>query len=188
MKVIQSSVVRALVAIVVGVMLILYRKATLEWMVIITGALFFLSGCLSCLAYYWGRRKAIRAAKVIDEEGRVVGPHTPPLPIAGVGSVLLGLILMMMTGSFIRGVAYVLAAILILGALNQLVTLGGARRYARIPVFYWLLPTVTLVVGAVILLKPVETMASPLLIIGWCMVYYGVAEALNSLKVYQLQR
>ena len=179
MKVIQSSVVRALVAIVVGVMLILYRKATLEWMVIITGALFFLSGCLSCLAYYWGRRKAIRAAQVIDEEGRVVGPHTPPLPIAGVGSVLLGLILMMMTGSFIRGVAYVLAAILIL---------GGARRYARIPVFYWLLPTVTLVVGAVILLKPVETMASPLLIIGWCMVYYGVAEALNSLKVYQLQR
>ena len=114
MKVIQSSVVRALVAIVVGVMLILYRKATLEWMVIITGALFFLSGCLSCLAYYWGRRKAIRAAQVIDEEGRVVGPHTPPLPIAGVGSVLLGLILMMMTGSFIRGVAYVLAAILIL--------------------------------------------------------------------------
>ena len=104
MKVIQSSVVRALVAIVVGVMLILYRKATLEWMVIITGALFFLSGCLSCLAYYWGRRKAIRAAQVIDEEGRVVGPHTPPLPIAGVGSVLLGLILMMMTGSFIRGV------------------------------------------------------------------------------------
>ena len=107
MKVIQSSVVRALVAIVVGVMLILYRKTTLEWMVIITGALFFLSGCLSCLAYYWGRRKAIRAAQVIDEEGRVVGPHTPPLPIAGVGSVLLGLILMMMTGSFIRGVAYV---------------------------------------------------------------------------------
>ena len=51
MKVIQSSVVRALVAIVVGVMLILYRKATLEWMVIITGVLFFLSGCLSCLAY-----------------------------------------------------------------------------------------------------------------------------------------
>uniref|UniRef100_UPI004026C195 hypothetical protein n=1 Tax=Prevotella sp. TaxID=59823 RepID=UPI004026C195 len=40
---------------------------------------------------------------------------------------------MMMTGSFIRGVAYVLAAILILGALNQLVTLGGARRYARTP-------------------------------------------------------
>lgn len=133
MKVIQSSVVRALVAIVVGVMLILYRKATLEWMVIITGALFFLSGCLSCLAYYWGRRKAIRAAQVIDEEGRVVGPHTPPLPIAGVGSVLLGLILMMMTGSFIRGVAYVLAAILILGALNQLVTLGGARAMRASP-------------------------------------------------------
>ena len=188
MKVIQSSAVRALVAIVVGVMLILYRKATLEWMVILTGALFFLSGCLSCFAYYWARRKAERSAPIIDEKGRSVGHPTPAFPIVGVGSVLLGLILMLMTGSFIRGVAYVLAAILILGALNQFVSLGGARRYARIPVFYWLLPTVTLVVGAVILLKPVETMASPLLIIGWCMVYYGVAEALNSLKIYQLQR
>ena len=125
MKVIQSSVVRALVAIVVGVMLILYRKATIEWMVIITGALFFLSGCLSCLAYYWGRRKAIRAAQVIDEKGRIVGPHTPPLPIAGVGSVLLGLILMMMTGSFIRGVAYVLAAILILSCGGVLHNMEG---------------------------------------------------------------
>ena len=56
MKVIQCSVVRAVVAIVVGGMLILYRKATLVWMVSITGALFFLSGCLSCLSYYCGRR------------------------------------------------------------------------------------------------------------------------------------
>ena len=123
MKVIQSSVVRALVAIVVGVMLILYRKATLEWMVIITGALFFLSGCLSCLAYYWGRRKAIRAAQVIDEEGRVVGPHTPPLPIAGVGSVLLGLILMMMSS----GLAMVSTGLSRMTAPTTSVTVGRSQ-------------------------------------------------------------
>ena len=95
---------------------------------------------------------------------------------------------MLMTGSFLRGVAYVLAAILVLGAINQFASLGSARRYARIPFFYWLLPTVTLAIGAIILIKPIDAMASPLLLIGWCLIFYGVVEALNSIKIYQLQR
>lgn len=188
MKVFQSSALRAVVAIVVGALLIAYRTTTLEWIVVLIGALFFLSGCLSCLAYYLGRRKAMRAPKVVDEQGQIVHAPVPMVPVAGVGSLLLGVVLMVMTGAFITGVAYALAGILILGAINQFVNLGGARRYARIPLFYWLLPAVTLAVGVVIVLKPIESMASPLLIIGWCMVFYGVVELLNTLKIYQLQR
>lgn len=188
MKVFQSAILRALVAVVVGILLIVYRKSMLEWIVILAGSLFFLSGCLSCLVYYWSRRRAERATKFIDEKGNMIKGPKPLLPIAGVGSVLLGVILMLMTGSFLRGVAYVLAVILVLGAINQFATLGSARRYARVPLVYWLLPAVTLAIGAIILLKPIEAMASPLLIIGWCLVFYGVVELLNSLKIYQLQR
>ena len=190
MKTYSSAVLRAVVAVVVGVLLISYRKAILEWIIILTGVLFFLSGCLSCLTYYWGIRKARRTAPVVDEQGRPVGAPKPSWPISGVGSLLVGLILTLMpnTDSFIRGVAYGLACLLILGAINQFVRLGGARRYARIPLFYWLLPAVTLAVGVIVVLKPIETMASPLLVIGWCMVFYGVVELLNTLKIYQLQR
>lgn len=188
MKVFQSAILRALVAVVVGILLIVYRKSMLEWIVFLAGSLFFLSGCLSCLVYYLGRRRVERAAQVIDQKGNIMKVPKPLLPIAGVGSVLLGVILMLMTGSFLRGVAYVLAAILVLGSINQFVTLGSARRFARVPLIYWLLPAVTLGIGAIILLKPIDAMASPLLIIGWCLVFYGVVELLNSLKVYQLQR
>lgn len=190
MKTFSSAVLRAVVAVVVGVLLISYRETILEWIVILTGVLFFLSGCLSCLAYYWGLRRARRTASVVDEQGRPVGVPKPSWPISGVGSLLVGLILTLMpnTDSFIRGVAYGLAGLLILGAINQFVCLGGARRYARIPLFYWLLPAVTLAIGVIIVLKPIETMASPLLIIGWCMVFYGVVELLNTVKVHQLQR
>lgn len=188
MKVFQSAILRALVAVVVGVLLIVYRKSMLEWIVILAGSLFFLSGCLSCLVYYWGRRRAERTTKVIDQKGNVIRAPKPLLPIAGVGSVLLGVILMLMTGSFLRGVAYVLATILVLGAINQFATLGSARRYARVPLIYWLLPAVTLTIGAIILLKPIDAMASPLLIIGWCLIFYGVVELLNALKIHQLQR
>lgn len=188
MKVFQSAILRALVAVVVGILLIVYRKSMLEWIVFLAGSLFFLSGCLSCLVYYLGRRRVERAAQVIDQKGNIMKVPKPLLPIAGVGSVLLGVILMLMTGSFLRGVAYVLAAILVLGSINQFVTLGSARRFARVPFIYWLLPAVTLGIGAIILLKPIDAMASPLLIIGWCLVFYGVVELLNSLKIYQLQR
>lgn len=184
----QSSALRAIVSIVVGVMLVIYRKTTLEWMVIIAGGLFFLSGCLSCLFYFLGRRKMNRDRGDVNKKGHIVKVSSTPLPIAGVGSILLGLILIFMTGFFIRGVAYVLAGILILGAINQFVTLGGLRQYARVPFFYWLLPAVTLAVGILIVLKPIGALASPLLIVGWCLVFYGVVEGLNSLKIYQLQR
>lgn len=186
-KVFQSSIFRAVIAVVVGALLVTYRRATLHWMVVVVGALFFVSGCVSCLAYFFGKKKAQRAAQVIDE-GSVVRPSVPSFPIAGVGSALLGLVLAFMTNSFINGVAYVLAAILILGSISQFVNLGGARRYARIPLFYWLLPAVTLTVGVFVILKPIDALASPLLVIGWCMMFYGVVEALNALKIYQLQR
>lgn len=82
-KVFQSSIFRAVVAVVVGALLVTYRRATFHWMVVVVGALFFVSGCVSCLAYFFGKKKAQRAAQVIDEEGSVVRPSVPSFPIAG---------------------------------------------------------------------------------------------------------
>ena len=56
------------------------------------------------------------------------------------------------------------------------------------PVFYWILPLVTLVVALLIIIKPLDALSSPLLIIGWCMVFYGVVEVLNVLKIHQVRR
>ena len=44
MKVIQSSLFRALCAIIVGALLIQYREQTVTWITIAIGVLFFLSG------------------------------------------------------------------------------------------------------------------------------------------------
>ena len=58
MKAIQSSVFRALCAIVVGVLLIGYREETVRWITILTGVMFFLSGVISIVSYYAGRKQA----------------------------------------------------------------------------------------------------------------------------------
>lgn len=47
MKVIHSSIFRAVCAIIVGVLLIQYREQTVTWITIAIGVLFFLSGVIS---------------------------------------------------------------------------------------------------------------------------------------------
>lgn len=188
MKAIQGPLFRAIVAIVVGALLIKYREQTLHWMTVAIGALFFLSGAISCISYWMSRNRTLQAMDQYQADGTIEKPRMPIFPIVGVGSLILGGILTFMPDTFISGVAIILSAILILGALNQLVSLGQARRYSRIPVLYWVFPLVTLVVGILVLVDPKGMFSAPLFVIGWCMVFYGVVECLNALKIFQMRR
>ena len=57
MKVFQSSVVRALCAIIVGALIVKYRELTVTWITIAIGVLFFMSGVFSCVTYFIARGK-----------------------------------------------------------------------------------------------------------------------------------
>ena len=58
MKVIHSSIFRAVCAIIVGVLLIQYREQTVTWITIAIGVLFFLSGVISLASYCVAKRNA----------------------------------------------------------------------------------------------------------------------------------
>ena len=62
MKVIQSSLFRALCAIIVGALLIQYREQTVTWITIAIGVLFFLSGVFSLLSYMSAKRSSSQHA------------------------------------------------------------------------------------------------------------------------------
>lgn len=188
MKIIQSSVFRALVAVVVGVLLIEHTEAATKWLTISIGVLFFLSGLFSCIGYYYEKQRAERLRRELADTPDAPRPRMPFFPIVGVGSVFLGIILAVMPEDLILGVTYVLATMLILGAINQLVSLGKAHQYASIPLLFWLFPLVTLGVGILVFVRAKEASTLPLLIIGWCMVFYGVVECLNAIEVYRLRK
>ena len=84
--------------------------------------------------------------------------------------------------------SYVLAAMLVLGAVNQFVNLAQASRWCHVGWFYWLLPVVVLLVAIFMIWRPVETAAAPLFIIGWCMLLYGAAELLGGVMVWKAGR
>ncbi|MDD5861276.1 MAG: DUF308 domain-containing protein [Prevotella sp.] len=184
MKVIQSHIFRALVAIIAGVLLIEYKESMVTWITMAIGILFFVSGVISLIPYYVNKNRAEKTdAIVYDANGRQLTGMKPTFPVVGLGSAILGGLLALMPTTFINGLVYILAAILILGAVNQLANLVAARNYAKIGVFYWIMPVLILLVGIIALIRPGAVASAPLLIIGWCMLLYGIVECVNSIKM-----
>ena len=191
MKVLQISAIRAIIVLVTGFLLVRYREETMTWMTITVGILFLLSGLVSCIAYYFEKEKvAKKTAKAEQQEGQQEEENlkSPSFPIAGVGSIALGIILAVMPNTFITWVVYILAALLILGAVNQFMNLARSRQYARVPVYMWLFPTVILAVAILLISKPIETAQLPLLVLGWAFMYYGVLEFILIIRMYLVRK
>ena len=191
MKVLQISAIRAIIVLVTGFLLVRYREETMTWMTITVGILFLLSGLVSCIAYYFEKEKvAKKTAKAEQQEGQQEEENlkSPSFPIAGVGSIALGIILAVMPYTFITWVVYILAALLILGAVNQFMNLARSRQYARVPVYMWLFPTVILAIAILLISKPIETAQLPLLVLGWAFMYYGVLEFILIIRMYLVRK
>lgn len=191
MKVLQISAIRAIIVLVTGFLLVRYREETMTWMTITVGILFLLSGLVSCIAYYFEKEKvAKKTAKAEQQEAQQEEDNlkSPSFPIAGVGSIALGIILAVMPNTFITWVVYILAALLILGAVNQFMNLARSRQYARVPVYMWLFPTVILATAILLISKPIETAQLPLLVLGWAFMYYGVLEFILIIRMYLVRK
>lgn len=191
MKVLQISAIRAIIVLVTGFLLVRYREETMTWMTITVGILFLLSGLVSCIAYYFEKEKVAKnTAKAEQQEGQQEEENlkSPSFPIAGVGSIVLGIILAVMPNTFITWVVYILAALLILGAVNQFMNLARSRQYARVPAYMWLFPTVILAVAILLISKPIETAQLPLLVLGWAFMYYGVLEFILIIRMYLVRK
>ena len=190
MKVIHSSIFRAVCAIIVGVLLIQYREQTVTWITIAIGVLFFLSGVISLASYWAAKRNAEKMQGQIlsDSNGKPIMGMMPKFPLVSVGSLILGLLLALMPQVFIAWLMFILAFILILGALTQFVNLASAAKMGSVGILFWLFPSVLLLLGLLTIIKPSAIASAPLLIIGWGMLIYGVVELLNAFKISNNKR
>ena len=187
MKIFQSSLFRAACAIVVGLLIIKFPEDGVTWLTVAIGVLFLLSGVISVVAYFSARRHAGEYT-ITDSKGRIISGEQPTFPIVGAGSVILGLLLALTPSVFINGLMYVLGAIMVLGGINQLMSLVSARRYGSVPLGFWIAPSLVLLTGLFVILKPMESASLPLLILGWCSLVYGVTELINAFKIHRLHK
>lgn len=193
MKVLQISAVRAIIVLVTGFLLVKYREDTMTWMTITVGVLFLISGLVACMVYYFEKEKVAKKtakAALQEDQQEEEDLKSPSFPIAGVGSIVLGIILAVMPNTFTTWMVYILSALLILGAVNQFMNLARSRQYARVPVYMWVFPTISMVVAILLISRPIETDALffTLKIIGWAFMYYGVLEFVLIIRMYLVRK
>ena len=189
MKPFRSSIFRAVCAIAIGALLVKYREQTVTWITVVVGAIFLVSGIISITSWFASKRRNTDSSMdIYDAQGRLINVPASPFPIVGLGSIILGGVLALFPNSFVNGLMYVLAAMLILGALTQFFNLTVARRFANIGIVWWVFPTLVLLVGLVAVLKPSFIATAPLLVLGWCMIVYGVVDLINSIKIHQCRK
>lgn len=186
MKIFSSSIFRSLCAIIVGALLVKYREQTVTWITVAIGVIFLVSGIVSVTAWISTKRKSgSYDMDIYDANGNQLTYPKPQFPIVGLGSLFFGGMLAMFPDSFINGLTFVLSIILILGALSQFLTLAAANRFAKIGIVWWIIPSLVLLVGLVAILKPSLIASAPLLVLGWCIMIYGVIDLIDSIKIHQ---
>ena len=187
MKILQSSVFRAISAIAIGILLIKYPDNTVTWITVAIGVLFLLSGVIS-LVVYVNARKNVSEYKITDAEGNVIAGEQPTFPLVGVGSLILGVMLALTPNIFITALMYIIGGILILGAINQFMNLVNGRKYGKIGFGYWVFPSLILLTGLYVIIKPMAPASLAMLILGWCSLLYGVTELINAMKFHADKR
>jgi uncharacterized membrane protein HdeD (DUF308 family) len=187
MKIFHSSIFRALCAIVVGVLILKYPQDGVTWLTMAVGELFLISGIVALIAYWYARQHSGDYV-ITDQKGRIISGGQPTSPIVGAGSVVLGLVLVIAPGKFVDGLMYVLGGIMILGGIQQLINLSVVRRLGKVSFAFWICPTLILLTGLYVILRPMETATLSLQILGWCSLLYGVTELINSLQIWRIRK
>ena len=185
MKIFHSSIFRALCAIVVGVLILKYPQDGVTWLTMAVGELFLISGIVALIAYWYARQHSGDYV-ITDQKGRIISGGQPTFPIVGAGSVLLGLVLVIAPSKFVDGLMYVLGGIMILGGIQQLINLVVVR--IKVSFAFWICPTLILLTGLYVILRPMETATLSLQILGWCSLLYGVTELINSLQIWRIRK
>jgi len=164
---INYFILRAISAVLLGVVLILCPKTAIFYIVVTIGILFIFPGLISLISYF-----------ISDKAKR---PEVPFL-LAGVGCLLFGIVLVSAPNFFVSVLMYLLGIILLVGGVEQIIVLIRARKYATVPVFFYIVPVLILIAGVVVLFNPFKSAATIFVLIGITCLIYGIMEFVYWLK------
>lgn len=165
MKGLSYSFLRAICALVIGLVLVMFPNQAADYLVITVGVVFLVPSLISIIGYF----------AQSGENGR-------RFPVEGVGSLLFGLWLIIMPDFFADLLTLVLGFILVMGGVQQISSLSAARRWMPVPFGFYVLPVLILLAGMVALFNPTGVRSTAFIIIGVSSMVYAASELLNWFK------
>ncbi|NCC10943.1 MAG: DUF308 domain-containing protein [Bacteroidia bacterium] len=171
MKLINYSVIRALFALIVGLVLVFWPDFAATYMIVIVGFGFLIPGLIHLFSYLLQRKSATTTSDFSPSPSSLLR-----FPIEGVGSVLFGMWLIIMPSFFIDILLFLLGLILVIAGGQQLISLGVARRWITVPWGFYMTPILILSVGLFMLIKPTETRRTAFILMGATAIVYAIME------------
>ena len=166
MKGTSNSILRAIFAFALGLVMILWSDKALDYLILTIGVLFLIPGLITLARFLVLKAKE----------------NTSSFPIEGLGSVLIGLFLIISPAFFTNILTIILGLILALGGLQQIVVLYRSQRWISVPFVFFLVPVLILAVGLLVVFNPMGFKRTLLTIVGVASVVYALAELINWAK------
>lgn len=164
MKTLNFAFWRALAALIIGVLLVMYPNEIGNYFIIIIGIVFLVPSIISLISHFF----------VNNKEG-----ISRRFPIEAIGSLLFGLWLMITPGFFADLLTYLLGFILIMGGVQQIASLLAARKWSEVSGGFFVMPVLILLAGLFALLNPGGIRSTAFIIIGVAAIVYAMTDLLN---------
>ncbi len=157
---------RALIALVIGLMMVLNPDEALTTVVKIIAAFLLASGLVSLVVGLKDKKNG----------------SLPLMSFNAIVDVLLGLILFMFPGFVARFIIYLIGFMLLAFGAVQLLALFSAKRVVGMGLGVFILPAVVTLIGGFILFNPFAESVM-VMIAGAAMIVYGASELFSSWKM-----
>ena len=177
MRILHSAILRAICTLIVGVLMLIYPAETSKWASIVIGCLFILPGIASVVSFY--RHCNDKAPH----------NHRPLFPLAGWGSILLGVAILVMQSQTEQTTFILMGVLLVILAISTLINILMSRKYYHIGVGNFITPIIVLIIGVVAalfssdiqdkLLEPKQILT----VIAAAFVIYGLTELYLSIRI-----
>lgn len=157
-------------ALIIGVLLVVWPDVAVRYLVITIGVLFMLPGLVGIFSYFATLRQ-------IREAG-----GKPFVPIAGIGSAILGFWLIIMPDFFITILMYLLGVLLVMAGLTQLFNFISVRKFTNVPFIMYVVPVLVLAAGMVVLINPFQVANVPFIILGVSSIVYALTDLVRLIR------
>jgi uncharacterized membrane protein HdeD (DUF308 family) len=162
-----SGLLRALVALAVGIVMVVSKTDAMVLVVQIVSAFVFLSGLVSLFIGYKHRKEN----------------HMPLLGVNGVVNLIIAGLAFAFAPIVAGIVVYLIGFVLLGFGLFQLIALGSASRVMNLGVMAFVMPVLVLLAGAFLLARPAFLGTAVGTVAGVALIIYGLSELLSSFKM-----
>lgn len=163
---------RAIIAALVGIVLVIWPDAAVRTIVIVIGSIFLLLGAVTM----------IFSKKPEEEKSR------PFLSINGAITLVFGLVLVIFPTFFVGIIMFLFGAILLIIGASEVAALISSRRETNAPASLFIGPLITTACGIVIFFNPFSSMEWLFIFFGISLLVYSLTEIISTRRLRKIYK